>query len=71
MIPDDLKAISDEELLALKEQSVFAGDSTLTGRESERVWLEIVRPAGSQKGAYLRSAGRGCKGETCRTAQGL
>ena len=44
MIPDDLKAISDEELLALQKRHLFSGEkSTLTGRESERVWEEMVR----------------------------
>lgn len=44
MIPDNLKEITDKELLALQQRNVFSGEkSTLTGRESERVWNEIVR----------------------------
>jgi hypothetical protein len=44
MIPDNLKAITDEELLALSQESDSSGQkSKLTRRESERVWNEIVR----------------------------
>jgi hypothetical protein len=44
MIPDNLKAITDEALLALRERNLFSGEKqALTGRESERVWNEIVR----------------------------
>ena len=44
MIPDDLKVITDEELLALQQRHLFSGEKhALTGRESERVWHEIVR----------------------------
>jgi hypothetical protein len=44
MIPDNLKAITDEELLALQQRHLFSGEKhALTGRESERVWHEIVR----------------------------
>jgi hypothetical protein len=47
MIPDDLKAISDEELLALQKRHLFSREKhTITGRESERVWEEIVRRRG-------------------------
>jgi hypothetical protein len=44
MFPDNLSTITDEELLALQKRHLFSGEkSTLTGRESERVWEEIVR----------------------------
>lgn len=44
MIPDNLKVITDEELLALHQRHLFSGEKhALTGRESERVWNEIVR----------------------------
>ncbi len=47
MIPDDLKAIGDEELLALQKRHLFSREKhTITGRESERVWEEIVRRRG-------------------------